>query len=182
MNSALSTATEKLAARASTHWDASVRLLGPLTIVLLGHLTIYKLSRDVLLRIFDPYRWEYEDENRIWLVLLQSGSRFGGAPKMANPVRTRTGPEPEPRRVATPPGSLGLVDHVPAGTGYTQRLRVRLRIPRNQSGSALQSFFCDLCSNCSFEYAASQQFCLGWSDYSISLVAFPHRLHPLHQP
>jgi len=38
------------------------RLLRLLTVVLLGHLTIDKLSDDVLLRIFDSYRREYEDE------------------------------------------------------------------------------------------------------------------------
>ena len=42
------------------------RLLRPLTVVPLGHLTIDKLSDDVLLRIFDSYRREVEDINSTW--------------------------------------------------------------------------------------------------------------------
>ena len=38
-------------------------LLRQLTVVNLGHLTIDKLSDDVLLRIFDSYRRGYDDEN-----------------------------------------------------------------------------------------------------------------------
>jgi len=43
-----------------------LRLLPPLTVVPLGHLTIDKLSDDVLLRIFDSHRREDEDENGTW--------------------------------------------------------------------------------------------------------------------
>ena len=42
------------------------RLRRPLPVVLLGHLTIDKLSDDVLLRIFDSHRREDEDKNGTW--------------------------------------------------------------------------------------------------------------------
>ena len=53
-------------------------LLRPLTVVLLGRLTIDKLSNDVLLGIFDSYRREYEgvDSTRWWHVLVHICERW----------------------------------------------------------------------------------------------------------